>query len=152
MTMESVEPVEVLLVEDDPGDVYLTREALARSRLRVNLRVVEDGEAAMSYLRKQGAFANAPTPDLVLLDLNLPRKNGHEVIEEAKADAVLRRIPLIVLSTSQAADDITRTYSLGANCYITKPLGFERFAEVVRAIEAFWFTTVRLPSRPAKMT
>ena len=140
--------VNILLVEDDPGDVELTRESLAACKLDVTLEVVDDGEKAMDFLQRRGAYARAPAPDLVLLDLNLPRKDGRQVLREMKADAALRTIPVVVLTTSDAADDIGRAYALGANCYVTKPLGLRQFAEVVRAIESFWFTIVKLPARP----
>lgn len=141
------EPIEVLLVEDDPGDVDLTREAMETSKLNVNLRVVEDGEKAMEYLRRSGGYAAAAPPDLVILDLNLPRKDGRQVLAEIKADPALRSIPVVVLTTSGAADDIGRMYALGANCYITKPIGMTQFATVVQSIESFWFTIVKLPTR-----
>lgn len=141
----NMRPIEILLVEDDPGDVELTRETLVESKVMLNLNVASDGIEALAYLRKEGSFAEAVTPDLLLLDLNLPRKDGREVLEEVKADPQLRSIPVIVLTTSQAEEDILRSYGLGANCYIPKPVGFEQFTEVVRSIEEFWFTVVRLP-------
>jgi two-component system response regulator len=141
------EPIEVLLVEDDPGDVELTREALDASKLSVNLRVVEDGEKAMDYLRRFGPYAGVAKPDLVILDLNLPRKDGRQVLADIKSDPALRSIPVVVLTTSGAADDIGRMYALGANCYITKPIGMTQFATVVQSIESFWFTIVKLPTR-----
>lgn len=139
-------PFDVLLVEDDPGDVDLTREALKEAKVMVNLTVVEDGEEAITYLRKEGPYANAVRPDLILLDLNLPRKDGREVLRVLKSDMILRTIPVVILTTSQANADILETYGLGGNCYVTKPVGFEEFSKVVRSIEDFWFTVVKLPS------
>ena len=141
------EPVQILLVEDDPGDVELTKETLADSKLALNLNVVGDGVDALAYLRNEGEYKDKPTPDMILLDLNLPRKNGREVLTEVKEDAELRRIPVIVLTTSEAEEDVLKSYGLGANCYITKPLGLEQFSKVVRSIEEFWFTIVKLPNR-----
>ncbi len=141
----NMRPIEILLVEDDPGDVELTRETLLESKIMLNLNVVSDGVEALAYLRKEEPFAEAISPDLLLLDLNLPRKDGREVLEEMKADHHLRSIPVIVLTTSKAEEDILRSYDLGASCYITKPVGFEQFTKVVRSIEEFWFTVVRLP-------
>lgn len=141
------EPIHVLLVEDDPGDVTLTRESLRECKVKVNLWVVKDGEEAMQFLRKAERFSGALTPDLVLLDLNLPRKDGREVLAEIKSDPGLKNIPVVVLTTSNAEDDIGRTYALGANCYITKPIGLEQFARVVQGIEEFWFSIVKLPPR-----
>jgi CheY-like chemotaxis protein len=138
-------PVEILLVEDNPGDVDLTRETLQDSKLLNHMNVVGNGVEAMAYLRRQGKYAEATRPDLVLLDLNLPKKNGREVLAEVKADDQLRRIPVVVLTTSCAEQDILQTYDLHANCYITKPVNLDQFSAVVRAIEEFWFTTVKLP-------
>jgi two-component system response regulator len=140
------QPFDVLLVEDDPGDADLTREALKEAKMMVNLTIVEDGEAAIAYLRKQEPYTNAVRPDLILLDLHLPRKDGREVLRELKNDAVLRTIPVVILTTSQANADILDIYGLGGNCYVTKPVGFEEFSKVVRSIEDFWFTVVKLPS------
>jgi CheY-like chemotaxis protein len=138
--------IEVLLVEDNLGDVELTSLALEESKLRINLNVVEDGVAALEFLRhQQRKYANAPCPDLILLDLNLPKKSGHEVLAEIKTDEVLKRIPVVVLTTSQAEEDILRAYNFYASGYIAKPAGFEQFVKVVRSIEDFWFSTVRLP-------
>jgi CheY-like chemotaxis protein len=137
--------VEVLLVEDNPGDVRLTREALKEGKLLNNVAVVGDGVEALSYLRRQGKYAGAVSPDLILLDLNLPKKDGREVLAEIKADPELRRIPVVVLTTSSAEEDILRTYDLHANCYITKPVDLEQFMRVVKSIEDFWVTVVRLP-------
>jgi two-component system, chemotaxis family, response regulator Rcp1 len=138
-------PLEVLLVEDNPGDVRLTREALKEGKVRNNLHVVADGVEAIAFLKKQGPFAGAVRPDVILLDLNLPRKDGREVLEEIKADASLRHIPVVILTSSQAEQDIVRAYDLHANCYVTKPVDFEQFITVVRSIEDFWFTIVKLP-------
>jgi CheY-like chemotaxis protein len=137
--------VEILLVEDNPGDVRLTGEGLREGKIRNNLHVVGDGIAAMAFLRREGQYADAPRPDLVLLDLNLPLKDGREVLAEIKADDDLRRIPVVVLTTSNAEQDIIRSYDLAANCFVTKPLDFESFVSVVKSIEEFWFSIVRLP-------
>jgi CheY-like chemotaxis protein len=138
-------PVEILLVEDNPGDADLTRETLLDSKLLNHMSVVNNGVEAMAYLRHQGKYAEATRPDLILLDLNLPRKDGREVLAEVKADDRLRRIPVVVLTTSCAEQDILQTYDLHANCYITKPVNLDQFSAVVRAIEEFWFTIVKLP-------
>lgn len=138
-------PVEILLVEDNPGDVELTAEALRAGKISNQMHVVEDGESAMAFLRKQGGYAGAPCPDVVLLDLNLPRKDGREVLAEIKADPGLKKIPVIILTTSQAEEDILRAYNLAANCYITKPVDLDQFTKVVQSIEDFWFTVVKLP-------
>jgi len=137
--------IEILLVEDNPGDADLAREALENSKVRNNLHVVGDGEAAMAFLRRHGKYAAAPRPDLVLLDLNLPKKDGREVLAEVKADDVLKRIPVVILTTSKAEEDILKTYNLHANCYITKPIDLNQFIKVVHAIEDFWLTIVQLP-------
>jgi two-component system, chemotaxis family, response regulator Rcp1 len=144
-TSLSARPVEVLLVEDNPGDARLTSEALKEGRLRVNLSVVRDGVEAITFLRREAGYTNAPRPDLVLLDLNLPRKDGREVLSEIKDDAQLRDIPVVILTTSSAEQDIARAYERHANCYITKPVDMDEFIGVVRAIEDFWFTIVKLP-------
>lgn len=138
-------PIEVLLVEDNPGDVRLTREALHEGKVRNHLTVVPDGVEAVAYLRKEGKYANAVRPDLILLDLNLPKKDGREVLEDIKADRSLRHIPVVILTSSQAEQDILRAYDLHANCYVTKPVDFVQFIKVVRSIEDFWFTIVKLP-------
>jgi CheY-like chemotaxis protein len=138
-------PVEILLVEDNPGDVGLTRETLKDSKLLNHISVVDDGVKAMAFLRLEGKYAKATRPDLILLDLNLPRKDGREVLEEIKTDEQLRRIPVVVLTTSSAEQDILRTYNLHANCFITKPVDLDQFTTVVRAIEEFWLTIVKLP-------
>jgi CheY-like chemotaxis protein len=140
-----VDLIEVLLVEDDPGDVVLIQEAFADNKVGNRLSVVGDGVEAMAFLRREGRFADAPRPDLVLLDLNLPRKNGREVLAEIKADPELSIIPVIVLTTSEAEEDIVRSYSLHANAYITKPVDFERFAGVVHQIDEFFVGVVKLP-------
>lgn len=139
-------PLDILLVEDDPGDVDLTREVLEDAKIKVNLNVVEDGVLAIDYLRRQGEYQDVERPDVILLDLNLPRKDGREVLADIKADEELRRIPVVVLTTSSAHEDILKTYTLGCNCYVTKPVGLDQFAKVVRTIEDFWFTIVKLPS------
>jgi CheY-like chemotaxis protein len=141
----SLKLFEILMVEDSPSDALITREALDYAKLLHRLHVVEDGVRALAFLRREGPYAQAPRPDLILLDLNLPRKDGREVLVEVKADDHLKTIPVVVLTTSRADEDILRAYGLHANCYITKPVDFVRFAEVVRAIEHFWFTVVTLP-------
>ncbi len=138
-------PVEILLVEDNPGDVRLTQEALKEAKVRNNLYVVGDGEKALAFLHQEGEFKDAPRPDIILLDLNLPKKNGQEVLAEIKSDPSLRRIPVVILTTSKAEEDILRSYDLHANCYITKPVDFEQFIKVVQSIEEFWLTVVKLP-------
>ncbi|MGB7749691.1 MAG: response regulator [Verrucomicrobiia bacterium] len=140
-----MKPIEILLVEDNPGDVDLTREALEIGKLNNILHVVDDGEEAMAFLRREGQYAKAPRPDLVLLDLNLPKKNGREVLAEIKSDADLKRIPVVILTTSKAEEDILKTYNLHANCYVTKPIDLDQFIKVVHAIEEFWLTIVKLP-------
>jgi two-component system, chemotaxis family, response regulator Rcp1 len=140
-----VSTVDILLVEDNPGDIRLTREALRDSKIRNNLTVVEDGVEAMAYLRREGAYADASRPDIILLDLNLPRMDGREVLREIKADDMLKRIPVVVLTTSESEDDILRSYDLHANCYIAKPVDFNRFITIVHTIENFWFSIVKLP-------
>ena len=142
--------IRLLLVEDNPGDADLAREALENSKVRNNLHVVGDGEAAMAFLRRHGKYAAAPRPDLVLLDLNLPKKDGREVLAEVKADDVLKRIPVVILTTSKAEEDILKTYNLHANCYITKPIDLNQFIKVVQSIEEFWFTIVKLPPHAAR--
>jgi len=143
--MKEMKMVEVLLVEDNPGDVRLTEEALKEGKLKVNLNVVMNGEDAIMFLRKQGRYADVPQPDIILLDLNIPRKSGIEVLEDIKQDARLRYIPVVVLTTSSAEEDILKTYNLHANCYITKPVDFEQFINVIRKVEDFWLTIVKLP-------
>ena len=141
-----IRPIDILLVEDSPTDVLLAQEALEQAKVLNNLHVVSDGVEAMEFLRQQAPFEDAVRPDLILLDLNLPRKDGREVLAEVKADPLLKRIPVVVLTTSQDEQDIFRAYGLHANCYVSKPVDFERFTEVVRAIESFWFTVVSLPN------
>ena len=140
-------PLEILLVEDDPGDVAMTREARGESKMHVNLRVVTNGEEAVSYLRRMHPFEQAQRPDLVLLDLNLPRLSGREVLAIVKADPDLLRIPVVVLTTAEAEEDVGRSYDLHANAYVTKPVGFASFVSVVRQIDDFFLTIVRLPGR-----
>jgi chemotaxis family two-component system response regulator Rcp1 len=142
--------VEILLVEDNMGDVDLAREGLVEGKIRNNLNVAMDGEEAMAYLRRQGRFANAVRPDLILLDLNLPRKDGREVLSEIKSDDNLKDIPVVVMTTSKSEEDILRSYQLHANCFITKPLSFSRFTDIVREIGEFWFAIVTLPSGKQK--
>lgn len=144
---EAGRPVEILLVEDNPGDVRLTREALREGKIRNRLHIVSDGVEAIAFLKQQGIHADAPRPDVILLDLNLPRKDGREVLAEIKDDERLRRIPVVVMTTSSAEQDILSAYNLHANCYVTKPVDFDQFIEVVRSIQDFWFTIVRLPEQ-----
>jgi two-component system, chemotaxis family, response regulator Rcp1 len=139
-------PIEILLVEDSKADVRLTIEALRDAKVRNNLHVAPDGVEALAFLRREGAYASAVRPDLILLDLNLPKKSGREVLEEIKQDASLRRIPVVILTTSEAEEDIVRSYDLHANCYISKPVDLDQFITVVRSIEDFWLTIVKLPS------
>lgn len=139
------EPVDILLVEDNPGDARLMKEALAEAKIRNRLHLVADGLEALAYLRRQEPFAGAVRPDLILLDLNLPGKDGREVLAEIKGDKDLRRIPVVILTTSRAEADIARAYDLHANAYVTKPLDIEQFITVVQSIEDFWLTTVKLP-------
>ena len=141
------EPIEVLLVEDDPGDVLMTQEAFADYKVANRLAVVNNGEDAIAYMRKQGRFADVPTPDLVLLDLNLPRRNGREVLRDIKEDPELKRIPVVILTTSDAEEDVLASYLLHANAYVRKPVDFEQFVAAVRAIDDFFITVVRLPPR-----
>jgi len=140
-------PVEVLLVEDNPGDVRLTLEALKDGKVNNHLSVVGDGVEALAFLRREEKYADAPRPDLVLLDLNLPKKDGRDVLAEIKKDEDLKRIPVVVLTTSKAEEDILKTYDLHANCYVTKPVDFDQFVMVVKSVEDFWFTVVKLPQR-----
>ena len=140
-------PIDILLVEDNPGDVDLTREALDGAKVCNTLHIAEDGEEALEFLRRQGAHSDAPRPDLILLDLNLPKKDGREVLEEIKADRQLAEIPVVVLTTSAADEDVTRAYQLHANCYVTKPVDFKQFLKVIQAIEDFWLTVVKLPRK-----
>jgi CheY-like chemotaxis protein len=139
------QPIEVLLVEDDPGDVLMIREAFAENKLRNHLSVASDGEQASDMLNRRGQYSQAPRPDVVLLDLNLPRRDGRELLTEIKADADLRTIPVVILTTSEAEEDILRSYQLHANAYVTKPVDFDRFIEVVRQIDEFFLSVVKLP-------
>jgi CheY-like chemotaxis protein len=142
---QPAKPIDVLLVEDDPGDTLMIREAFAENKLRNRLSCVADGVEALAFLRREGEYAEAPRPDLVLLDLNLPRKDGREVLAEIKADGQLRTIPVVVLTTSEAEEDILRSYDLHANAYVTKPVDFDRFINVVRQIDEFFVEVVKLP-------
>ncbi len=137
--------IEILLVEDNPGDVRLTQEALKEYKMFSSLHVVTDGEEAMAFLRKEEKYKDVPRPDLILLDLNLPKKSGREVLAEIKADEKLRTIPVVVLTTSQSEDDISKAYNLNANCFISKPVDLDQFMKVVQSIETFWLTIVKLP-------
>ncbi|WP_226040593.1 response regulator [Natrinema sp. DC36] len=139
------EPAQILLVEDNPGDVRLTKEAFKRGRIENDLHVVSDGIEALAFLSQQGEYADVPRPDLILLDLNLPGKDGEEVLEELKDDPALRSIPVIVLTSSRAEEDVVKSYELHANAYLTKPVDPDEFIETVRAFEKFWFSVVRLP-------
>lgn len=150
MVVNMGKPVEILLVEDNPGDVRLAREALRDSKIHNVLHVVEDGLQAIEYLRKKGKYRKKSHPDLILLDLNLPKKDGREVLAEIKEDDDLKRIPVVILTISKDEEDIMKTYNLHANCYITKPLDMKQFIKVVNAIENFWFTIVKLPPNGAK--
>ncbi len=141
-------PIEILLVEDSPSDTDLTVEALQKGKVLNHLSTVDDGVKAIEFLRRQGPYSDAPRPDVVLLDLNLPRKDGREVLAEIKGDDSLKTIPIVVLTTSRAEQDILRVYRLNGNCYITKPVDFRQFIEVIRAIKDFWLTVVKLPPKP----
>lgn len=147
MSELSVRPIEILLVEDSPADVRLTIEALRDAKVRNNLHVVSDGVAALEFLTRQGPYQEAVRPDLILLDLNLPKKTGVEVLESIKADEALKTIPVVILTTSEAEQDIIRSYRLHANCYISKPVDLDQFITVVRSIEDFWLTIVKLPGQ-----
>jgi len=141
-------PIEVLLVEDSPGDVRLTREAFKDAKVHINLHVASDGADAMDFLNREGKHSDVPRPDLILLDLNLPKKDGREVLEEIKQSPVLKSIPVVILTTSASDEDILRSYRLHANCYITKPVGLDGFLEVVKSIDTFWLSVVKLPHEP----
>jgi len=143
----SGEIIDILLVEDNPGDVRLTKEALKGAKVANRLHVVSDGVEALSFLHREGEFADAARPDIILLDLNLPRKDGRQVLSEIKSDNDLRRIPVVVITTSEAEEDIVRTYDLGVNCYVTKPVDLEQFLKIVQTIEDFWLTIVKLPPK-----
>lgn len=146
----SEKPIDILLVEDNPGDARLAQEALKDCKIRNSVHIVRDGLEAMAYLRGRENFAGGDLPDLILLDLNLPRMDGREVLAEVKADPVLKRIPVVILTTSKAEEDVLRSYNLHANCYITKPIDLQQFMTVVRSIEDFWLTVVKLPPRGAR--
>ena len=137
--------VEILLVEDSPADILLTREAFEQNKIMNPIHVAEDGIRAMDFLHKRGEYASAPRPDLILLDLNLPRKNGREVLAEIKSDPELKKIPIVVLTTSSAEEDILKAYDLNANCYVIKPVGFDNFMNAIQSIRHFWFSVVTLP-------
>lgn len=141
----SMRPIKILLVEDNPGDVRLTEEALKEGKVHNTLYVAGDGVEALAFLRNEDGYADVPRPDVILLDLNLPRKDGREVLAEIKACHNLRRIPVVILTTSEAEEDILHSYNLHANCYITKPVNLEQFIEVVKSVDNFWFTIVKLP-------
>jgi chemotaxis family two-component system response regulator Rcp1 len=145
MTNRNTRPIEILLVEDNPGDVRLTREALRDAKVRNNMMVASDGVEALAYLRQEGQYAGTTRPDMILLDLNLPRINGFEVLDAIKEDAELKRIPVIILTTSQEEQDIIRSYNLYANAYVTKPVDLQQFIDVIKAIEGFWLEIVKLP-------
>jgi len=142
---ETGKPVEILMVEDNPGDARLVVEAFKDGKVRNNLTIVEDGVEAMAFLRKGGKYKNALRPDLMLLDLNMPRKDGREVLAEIKSDENLKRIPVVILTTSEAEEDILKSYNLHANCYIKKPVNLDQFIKIVKSIEGFWLTVVKLP-------
>ena len=147
MNMAMAKPIEILLIEDSPSDVALTIEALKTGKIGNNLNRVEDGVEAIQYLRQQGRYAKSPRPDLIMLDLNLPKKDGREVLRELKSDPSLKFIPVIVLTTSRSDKDVLQSYELNANCYITKPVDFQQFIDVVKSIEHFWLSVVTLPHR-----
>ena len=144
--MKKSSPVNILLIEDNPGDVRLTQEAFKEGQISINLEVVMDGVEAIKFLRKQDTYTEALTPDLILLDLNLPKRDGREVLEEIKTDDLLKRIPVVILTTSNAEQDVLKSYNLHVNCYINKPVDFDRFFEIIQKIEDFWLTTAKLPS------
>jgi chemotaxis family two-component system response regulator Rcp1 len=147
MNSDTPTAVEILLVEDNPGDARLARQGLRQCKIPNNLHTVDDGVKAMDFLHRRGEYTTVPRPDLILLDLNMPRKDGREVLREIKQDERLKTIPVVILTTSRAAEDINTSYSLHANCYVSKPLDLLQFLDVVRSIEDFWFSTVKLPSR-----
>jgi two-component system, chemotaxis family, response regulator Rcp1 len=140
-------PIDILLVEDSPTDADILQEAMAETKIRNSLHVVTDGVAALQYLRQQGVYENAVIPDLILLDLNLPKKDGREVLAEIKQDEILRSIPVVVLTSSRSEEDIAKSYHLHANCYISKPLDLDRFVDIIKQIDEFWFAVVKLPKR-----
>ena len=143
---EAAPPVEILLVEDNPGDVRLTKEALREGKVYNNLHWAKDGVEALEFLHRQGRYADAPRPDIILLDLNLPKKDGREVLQDIKNDKKLKRIPVVILTTSKAEEDVLKSYNLHANCYVTKPVDLEQFIVVVKSIDMFWLTVVTLPN------
>ena len=143
---KNTRPVNVLLVEDNPGDVRLTQEAFKEAKISIKLDVTMDGAEAINFLKKEGEYADAVTPDLILLDLNLPKKDGREVLKEIKTDNLLKRIPVVVLTTSNAEQDIMKSYNLHVNCYINKPVDFEKFFDIIQKIEEFWLSTAILPT------
>ena len=145
-TLNQPKQINLLLVDDDPGDVELTLEIMDLSKLKLDIQVVSDGVEALEYLNRTGDYTEASTPDLILLDLNMPRKNGREVLDYIKKDEDLKKIPVVVLTTSSSEEDIEKTYNLGASCYITKPVGLEEFQKVVKAFDEFWFTVVKYPA------
>jgi CheY-like chemotaxis protein len=151
MDESHVKPIKILLVEDNPGDVELACEALENGKFHNTLHVAKDGVEAMDFLRNKGAFSDAPRPDLILLDLNLPKKDGREVLSEIKSDPLLRSIPVVILTTSEAEEDVLKSYNLHANCYVTKPLNIDRFFKVVRAIKEYWMSIVVLPSNGKRL-
>lgn len=146
MARNIVKPIEILLIEDNPGDIRLTQEVLKEGKILNHLNIVEDGEKAIAFLNRMEPYSHAPHPDLILLDLNLPRKDGLEVLKIIKTDKILKPIPVVVFTTSQAEEDIMNAYNLYANCYITKPIDLENFIRSIKSIETFWLTTVKLPS------
>jgi chemotaxis family two-component system response regulator Rcp1 len=146
-TGDSSKPVDILLVEDNPGDARLAIEALSESTVPNTVHAVRDGEEAMAFLHQEGKYASSPRPDIILLDLNLPKKDGREVLAEIKEDPDLKSIPVVVMTTSNAEDDIRKTYNLHVNCYVTKPVELDHFMKVIKSLEDFWLATVRLPSR-----
>lgn len=145
-TNDTMHPIEILLVEDNPGDARLAKEALKESKLKNNLYIADDGVEAMNFLRKKGKYKSMPRPDLVILDLNLPKKDGREVLSDIKNDDDLKRIPVVILTISQAEEDILKSYNLHANCFISKPIDLDQFIKVVKSIEDFWLTIVKLPN------
>lgn len=146
-TTRGTRPVEILMVEDNPGTVRLTQEVMRESKVRNTMHIVPDGVEALAFMRQQGRYAAAPRPDLVLLDLNLPRKDGRETLTEMKSDEDLKRIPVVILTSSRSEEDVLRAYNLHANCYLTKPIGLEDFVKIVKSIENFWIEVVTLPPR-----
>ena len=149
MTQSQVRPIEILLVEDNPGDVLLTEEAFSEAKIWNNLHVAQDGEEALAYLNREAGFEKSVRPDLILLDLNLPKIDGREVLDKIKSSESLKRIPVVVLTSSEAEQDIIKTYDLHANSYVVKPIDLEQFVRVVNAVESFWFSVVTLPAEQA---